>query len=146
MPIQPRDIPPERNHLQSWMPPVFWLYLAALYTATHWPSEQLPEISTIDKYLHLGAYAVLGFLWVWGYPHDRTSRRRRWLRVSLPLWLRLSLPLWAFGIFDELTQIPVGRQAEVLDWIADAVGVVVGVNVGIFLQRLVHRNSTRMTP
>ena len=28
----------------------------------------------------------------------------------------------AYGVFDELTQIPVGRDAEVLDWLADVSG------------------------
>jgi VanZ family protein len=32
-----------------------------------------------------------------------------------------------YGILDELTQIPVGRHADVRDWFADVTGAIIGI-------------------
>jgi VanZ family protein len=90
----------------------YWL---VLFTLTHLPPEHLPHGPGGDKFQHFSAYAVLCFilgLTLWqAFP----SRRR-----LIPLLVLLVAGL--YGGFDEITQIFVGRDCELNDWLADISG------------------------
>lgn len=77
-----------------------------------------------DKLGHAGAYAVLGGLLT-------LATGRVWLAVLLAT---------LFGVSDEIHQYFVpGRQADVLDVVADLVGALVGALGVAFLSRLLGR-------
>ncbi|MGQ0633671.1 MAG: VanZ family protein [Planctomycetaceae bacterium] len=96
---------------------VYWL---TLFAATHVPKVPRvlpPQIS--DKWQHYVAYAVLGGLltcWWW-------QRRGLTWRSALGLVLVIA----AYGAFDESTQPLFGRESDLLDWRADAIGAATGV-------------------
>lgn len=96
-------------------------YWIALFAGTHLPRLRLPDVAGghSDKILHLVAFAGLSFLLSWAIP-TRFSNRFRNVRTA-------GLFAILYGVFDEVTQIPVGRTADWLDLIADAIGVVVGL-------------------
>jgi VanZ family protein len=94
-----------------WLPAVAWagviFYLSSRPTL---PVE--PRFPHFDKAAHFGAYAVLGALLAFGA--DRT-------RVPLAVAIVLGV---AYGASDEVHQMFVpGRSPDVLDWAADAAGV-----------------------
>jgi hypothetical protein len=99
---------------------LFWL---ALFVGTHMPvtAEILP-LENSDKLAHFGAYFTLAFLvattWQLAGGH-LTSRHLvfAWMAVV------------AYGAFDEITQIPVGRDCDILDWVCDATGAATGLIV-----------------
>lgn len=88
------------------------------------PDPPLPQmvLHLWDKLLHLAEYLLLGFLWAAAV---RGSIRRRLLLG----WLAAGL----FGLTDELHQsfVP-GRDASLLDWIADALGSGLGAAIAAF--------------
>ena len=91
------------------------LYWVVLFALTHTRPVHIIRGPSNDKLQHFLAYFVLGCLlgvtlWV-----ARPARRR-----IVPLLVVAAGA--AYGVFDELTQIPVGRDAEVLDWLADVSG------------------------
>ena len=91
------------------------LYWVVLFALTHTRPVHIIRGPSNDKLQHFLAYFVLGCLlgvtlWV-----ARPARRK-----MVPL-LVVAIGA-AYGVFDELTQIPVGRDAEVLDWLADLSG------------------------
>jgi len=92
-----------------------WLALATL---THIPVPQMvQEMRVSDKLMHLVAYFPLGFLLtISRVPGFRSGRA-------------CLLVIAAYGILDELLQIPVGRTASVFDWIADVIGAATGIVV-----------------
>ncbi len=101
-------------------------YWVALVAGTHWPrAHEVLHISTSDKALHFSAYLGLALLvginWT--------------LRAPFGWWPRAVAlaAILAFGVVDELTQIPVGRDASVYDWIADALGATAGLAVCVGL-------------
>jgi VanZ family protein len=55
--------------------------------------------------------------------------------------------LAVYGALDELTQIPVGRYADVYDWLADCAGALAGVAafaaVGAVYRRAGRRENRR---
>jgi len=96
----------------------YWL---ALFVATHWPKVPSIDIPGKDRTLHAVAYAILTVLFL------------KWLQNRLNRWGRLRstimgvVLLAAYGAIDELLQVPVGRTADVLDWLADVGGILAAV-------------------
>jgi VanZ family protein len=90
------------------------------------PRSMAPEAHGWDKVEHVFAFAVLGVLAVWALPW------RAW---------RLVLLLIAFGILIEILQgvLPVGRDADPFDVLADAVGVALGMAAEFRILRRTRR-------
>ncbi|MBM80643.1 MAG: hypothetical protein CMJ78_08630 [Planctomycetaceae bacterium] len=98
----------------------YWL---ALFIATHLPEpESLMPKKVSDKWLHFGAYFGLAVL-LSSFCSVKTNTSLK-TRAYLP-----AIALLLYGIADELLQIPVNRTCDVMDWLADSAGVVVGVAV-----------------
>lgn len=102
---------------------VLVLYSVFLVVATH-----LPRVPTfvrgpsVDKWLHFAAYGCQSVLAV--------SVLYLTNRLVLKNVIFLIVILATFGAVDELTQPMFSRQAELLDWVADCVGIVFGVCSG----------------
>jgi VanZ family protein len=112
-----------RAWVAAWGPAAAWAAFLFFLSSR----EMLPvDLSGgLDKVSHFGAYAILGFL----LAHGAT-------RVKLPLLVAV-LAGWVYGVLDELHQSTVpGRSAEVLDWVADALGTVAGVLLFLAFVRL----------
>jgi len=89
-----------------------------------------PWVALNDKAVHLALYSVLGGLLGWA---TFASRRPRWPGNGIPPFVAICVG-WLYGLSDELHQAFVpGRTPSVGDWLADAVGVVVGYVVARYL-------------
>ena len=101
-------------------------YSATLVFATHYPKPEslvggkLPP----DKLMHFVAYGLLGGL----AAATLVAHGRR----DVGTLLRLVVVLAIAAIFDELTQPLFGRNAEVLDWVYDCIGLT-GAAAVVFL-------------
>lgn len=93
---------------------LFWLALFGSYALATLPLDHQPEITPFnDKGNHFIAFATLTILILYGY------------RVS---YLKASILMLLYGIWIEITQLfIVNRYAEVMDIVADAVGIAIGV-------------------
>jgi len=97
----------------------FWL---ALFAATHVPRVPAAlHMPGADKWQHTLAYAALACL----LAALKSFRRPFTARLALSV----AAVVIAYGIVDELTQIPVGRDAEFNDWLADCLGASLGVSL-----------------
>lgn len=96
-------------------------YWCLLFTATHIPKVPGVRIQHADKVFHMVSYAGLAFLLAWAVP---TMARHKLLNVLLASLLAIT-----YGVVDEYSQIPFGRQADIYDWVADIVGVMVGLAI-----------------
>ncbi|HVU86117.1 MAG TPA: VanZ family protein [Pirellulales bacterium] len=113
------------------------LYWLTLLTATHWPYKvppaQQPMLSS-DKLLHFSAYAGLGFLLTFvAWTRNRPGK-------PLPI-LALLLVAVTAGFVDEITQPLTARDFEWMDWVADILGALSGVGLGIAATRYLTRSS-----
>ncbi len=109
------------------------LLLVVLFVATHYPGHAIPHrIAAADKLAHCLAYMTLAFsvLTSWDLAIG-LLRPQHYFTV----WLVGTL----YGAFDELTQIPVGRHCDALDWVSDIVGLVVGLTLFRLLRPLIYR-------
>jgi len=97
----------------------------ALTVAMLWPLDAPPPAPEgSDKLVHLIAFAALAF------PLARTGR------LGL---LSVFIGASAFGGAIELIQPMFNRSADVNDWIADTVGVIIGIGCGLLYRRLRKR-------
>ena len=102
--------------------PLTIIVTLTLSVAMLWPLEAPPPAPEgSDKLVHLAAFAALAF------PLARTGRFG-----LLPVFVGAS----AFGGAIELIQPSFNRSADVNDWIADAVGVILGIGLGLLYRRL----------
>jgi VanZ family protein len=96
-------------------------YWMVLFAATHVPQD-FPAVPTDhwDKVVHFFAYATLGgLLGITRRLHGETASLRR----LLLLWAVIAI----YGAFDEWSQPAVGRDADLIDWLADAAGAAAGL-------------------
>ena len=102
--------------------PITLAVTLTLTVAMLWPLEAPPPAPDgSDKVVHLIAFAALSF------PLARTGR------IGLtPVFVGAS----AFGGLIELIQPSFYRSADVGDWVADILGVVLGMICGLIYRRL----------
>jgi VanZ family protein len=97
----------------------YWL---ALFLGTHVP--RIPTALQMpggDKWQHTVAYAGLACL--------LAARRSFGKPLTWRLALGVAGVVIVYGAIDELTQIPVGRDAEFKDWLADSLGTLIGLGL-----------------
>ena len=93
-----------------------------LTVAMLWPLEAPPPAPEgSDKLVHFVAFAALAF------PLARTGRFG-----LLPVFISAS----AFGGIIEVIQPSFNRSADINDWVADVVGVALGIGCGLLYRQL----------
>ena len=106
-----------------WLGAATLAYACVLVWATHHPQPQdlLGRNPPSDKLLHFIAYAILGAL----VAATVAAAGRR----SPRLWIAAAIGVAAFAAIDEITQpLPwFGRAADPVDWLYDALGIVIGM-------------------
>ena len=102
--------------------PLTIIVTLTLSVAMLWPLEAPPPAPEGgDKLVHFAAFAALAF------PLARTGRYG-----LLPVFVGAS----ALGGAIELIQPSFNRSADVNDWVADMVGVILGIGFGLLYRRL----------
>jgi VanZ family protein len=105
------------SFFRRWRWPIIWL--AVILTLTSIPGRDVPQVPLFpeaDKVVHLTMYAVLGAL-------VSASVGGRGVSVG-----RVIVAIAVFAAFDEWHQqfIP-GRTMDVMDWLADVIGCLLGL-------------------
>ena len=105
-----------RHSTIAWLfKPLFWLLVIAVAVLSLLPADQLPPqtLNIWDKAQHAVGFAVLTGVGLLAYPE------------RLPA---LVLGLLVFGCVIECAQaITTWRYGDILDWVADAVGIAIVV-------------------
>jgi len=110
------------------------LVYAVIAILSHQSSFPVDEpFSGFDKLFHLAEFTVLGFGLAFGFFRGKASGPR----VGL---FRTSVSLWAvgtgLGLLDELHQVFVsGRNPNLADAVADALGIGLGIGLFVVLRR-----------
>ena len=112
------DITPSR----LWVRRVFFVYWVILAALTHLP--RLPRAASgaldHDKVVHTIAYWILAALAWWSWPPSGAGK----VLQRAMMWLVI---LAVYAATDELLQPLTDRNCELGDWIADFVGIVLGL-------------------
>jgi VanZ family protein len=108
----------------------FWLCALMVLLLALMPAAPTMPGTGWDKSNHLLAFAVLGALGFLSYPG----------RVA---WLLLALLAYG-GLIEVLQWFTPGRFAEWTDWLADAVGLIIGVGVAGLLRKAVATQRSKV--
>ena len=125
-----------RGRLWTWAPAFGWCVLIFVLSAV--PGSQLPEMpaANADKVVHAVVYAVLAALCL-------RPLRRSW--PALPPWLAVAIAALLatiYGVSDELHQrLTPGRNADVNDVVADAIGAITGATGALIAAMMVARSG-----
>ena len=88
------------------------------------PGTSLPRVRllTVDKLVHIGLFAVLGWAWLRAFP-DKAA----WIFTGGV----------AFAVFTEVwqDQLPIGRTGDPADAVADVIGLALAASVWLIQQR-----------
>lgn len=104
----------------------YWL---TIFTLTHIPVPQIVcKANVSDKTLHLGAYLILVFLLWFAVSPDK---KVNWNEAKV-WWVFLITA--GYGGLDEILQSFVGRGCDINDFLADLVGVALGLILFSFLR------------
>lgn len=109
------------------------VYFIVLFIGTHVPMDAAEAIETVpDKWLHLTGYAGLTVLVLAGWE----------LTIGV-LEPKHYFAVWlagvVYGVFDEISQTPMGRTCDMNDWMADVLGIVCGLLAFRLGRTLLHR-------
>jgi VanZ family protein len=110
-----------RNFLICWLPLI--AYCVAIYIQSSQPGpEYIPDVRFLDKFLHVGAYGLLGILFFRAYETLPLKNFKNLLILTSIGSAAL------YGISDEIHQYFVpSRQADIMDVIANTIGSICGV-------------------
>jgi len=114
---------------------VYWI---VMFTGTHYPRPPhfLLPLQHSDKVLHFVGFAGLAFLFA-------VVLRHRW-SWAMGFWIAGLVSV--YGALDELTQPWVGRDCELLDWVADVLGTIGGLAAFLVAAMVMrHKNRARIS-
>jgi VanZ family protein len=111
----------------TFIPAIGWLLISTLLLTipgSAFPTENWLSKIWFDKWVHIGMFAGMTFLWCWALHKKQT------LRVKFPnLFIGIGIICLLYGVTMEFVQeyIVVNRSFDTGDIIADAAGCLLGV-------------------
>jgi VanZ family protein len=120
--------------VRRWAPSLLWA--AVIFALSSRPTlPRLPGVLGWDKLQHTAGYLVGGVLLA-----RALTGSRRGMAIAALLGL-------LYGVSDELHQLLVpGRNASVLDWCADALGIFLGIAAWRLTLHRLGRHARRRAP
>ncbi len=99
------------------------LYWLIIFIATTLPAQDLPKTGISDKIEHLLAYMVLAVLL-----NITLMFQNKYPVIKKNSWLYTLIFSLTYAALDEIHQLYIpGRKCDIVDWLADAIGVLVGL-------------------
>ncbi len=114
-----------KKNFLFFIPAIFWLIISTILLTlpgSSFPKEDWLSKIWFDKWVHIGMFALMTFLWSWAfYKSDKTEKVKPFIVVAT-----VSL---IYGIGMEYVQkyFIVNRAFDMGDIIADAIGCVIGL-------------------
>lgn len=116
-----------RDVLDAWGPVFLWATGILVVTTVPLPGRAGLTTSHLDKLAHAVMYSGLG--WTVARALHRTGRS-----TGMALFVAVGAA-GGFAALNEWIQAWVGREPDVGDWIADAVGLLAGLGLFLWLRR-----------
>ncbi len=99
------------------------LYWLILFVATTLPSADLPNTGVSDKVEHFTAYMILAVLL-----NLTLMFQNKYPKLKKKAWLYTLIFVLTYAGLDEFHQLFIpGRDCDILDWLSDASGVLLGL-------------------
>jgi VanZ family protein len=130
--------PETERKIAAWIPAIAYIGLIFGVSSIAGLSPPVPTFKLFDKAAHIVEFTGLALFLTVAFRGSLPEARRR----ATPLFV-VALGL-AIGVLDEVYQLSVpGRSLEFLDWVADAIGVLIGATAGALHGRFAARARVR---
>lgn len=119
---------PGRIRGKKFIPGIAWFFLVMVLICL--PGSDLPKVDDwfsliyFDKWVHVGLFSVLGFLFMYPFLRSGLGRKEKWYIV-----IKIAIATSVFGITTEFIQrffVP-GRSFDLFDWAADSLGALIAL-------------------
>jgi VanZ family protein len=126
--------PETERKIMAWVPAIAYTGLIFGVSSISGLSPPIPRFELFDKFAHFVEFAGLTLFLTVAFRRSLANARR----AMTPAFV-IAVGL-AIGVLDELYQLTVpGRALEFLDWVADAVGVLIGAGIAMLHGPIVAR-------
>jgi len=99
------------------------IYWILLFVATTLPSKDMPDTGVSDKIEHFTAYMILAVLL-----NMTLMFQNKYPKLKNKAWLYTLIVILTYAGLDEFHQLFIpGRDCDILDWLSDATGVLLGL-------------------
>ena len=114
--------------LKKFIPGIAWFFVVLILICL--PGDDLPKADDwmsavyFDKWVHIGLFSILAFLFMLPLGKSEINQQNKFILIFK---IAISVSIW--GLTTEFIQkffIP-GRSFDLLDWVADSVGVLLGL-------------------
>jgi VanZ family protein len=101
------------------------IYWFLLLVATTLPAQDLPKTGVSDKIEHFTAYFILAVIL-----NLAIMFQNKYPKLKYKAWLFTLIIILTYAGLDELHQLFIpGRDCDILDWLADSGGVLLGIGL-----------------
>ena len=112
----------EKISFKKFLPGIAWFFIIMVLTCL--PGSDLPKIGWLnkihfDKWVHIGMFAILVFLFSLPFFKSRLSLTKK---INYFLWITITASFWGLAIEFIQKYLVVGRSFDLLDWAADSAG------------------------
>jgi VanZ family protein len=111
--------------VKKFLPGIAWFFVVLVLTTL--PGSDIPKAAWLDKiyfdkWVHIGMFGGLTFLFCWPFYKSNFSNRQR-----LYYFIKIAMSASIWGLVIEFIQrfYVVGRSFELLDWAADSIGALI---------------------
>ncbi len=120
-----------KQFVRYYWPTIFLAIVIFILSTAHFNAvPKIAKFQSSDKFAHILIYLLLGFVAYFNYSKDQLLRIK-YPNLIFTLFAILILYGGAIEIIQELFFKP--RSAELLDWVADMVGLVSGGMIGRYI-------------
>ena len=118
-----KQAPHKEMHISKFYPGIAWFFLVLILVCI--PGYDLPKVDNwlieinFDKFIHVGLFAVLAYLFMLPIIRSGLSRKEKW-----HYFIKIAIATAIWGLTTEIIQkffIP-GRSFTLGDWLADSIG------------------------
>jgi hypothetical protein len=109
--------------VKKFIPGIAWFFVVLILVCT--PGKDLPKVGAwfeqidFDKFIHIGIFALLAFLFMYPFFKSSYSKKQQWYYC-----IKIAIATCIWGITTELLQkyFVSGRSFDLMDWAADSLG------------------------
>ena len=117
----------QKISIKKFLPGIAWFFIVLVITFL--PGEDIPKVGWLDKiyfdkWVHIGLFGGLTFLFCWPFYKSDLSEQKR---INYFIKIALTASIW--GLTTEFIQrfYISGRSFDLLDWAADSLGALIAL-------------------
>ncbi|MEP6947871.1 MAG: VanZ family protein [Ginsengibacter sp.] len=117
----------QKISIKKFLPGIAWFFIVLVLTCL--PGRDIPKIGWLnkiyfDKWVHIGMFGGLTFLFCWPLYNSDFSTQKR---INYFIKIATAASIWGLTIeFIQRFYIP-GRSFDLLDWAADSLGALIAL-------------------